>query len=348
MRETPHPSNRYDALRLLFAGIVAVYHSVVLSKIDGDGNWEYALSLATELSIQGFFIISGALVFASFERAEGWMDYAGKRVRRLYPGYVTVILGPALVSLFITGALSGVINYLAANLIFLNFMAPTLPGLFDGQRFEAVNGALWTIKIEVAFYLCLPALAWPLARLDKRYGLAYLAALFGLGLCYPILINAAISNEDLSYRLARQLPGQMPYFAVGMAIHFIQTRWGTNLARGSTFLLGSALLLVSFWPLLVGIRAIGLGAIIVYLAFTPGPHMPAARYGDVSYGLYLVHFPIAQALVSFGLFKLSAPLGLVTAMVLSTLCAFLLWHLVEKPALRKNSHYRKTAQRSVQ
>ena len=36
-------------------------------------------------------------------------------------------------------------------------MHPTLPGCF-GDRFVAVNGSLWTIKIEIAFYILLPLL----------------------------------------------------------------------------------------------------------------------------------------------------------------------------------------------
>ena len=50
-------------------------------------------------------------------------------------------------------------KYLFWNCIFLNFMHPSLPGCFDG-KFAAVNGALWTIKIEIAFYVVLPILIW--------------------------------------------------------------------------------------------------------------------------------------------------------------------------------------------
>ena len=55
--------------------------------------------------------------------------------------------------------LSSVGRYLGWNLAFLNFMEPALPGVFEANRFTEINGALWTLKIEVMFYLVLPLLA---------------------------------------------------------------------------------------------------------------------------------------------------------------------------------------------
>ena len=47
-------------------------------------------------------------------------------------------------------------------------MQPSLPGLFAGNPFREVNGALWTLKIEVLFYLVLPVLAWILRAAGRR------------------------------------------------------------------------------------------------------------------------------------------------------------------------------------
>ncbi|MEQ9315317.1 MAG: acyltransferase family protein, partial [Henriciella sp.] len=138
-----------------------VFHAWALSAMAPFGETEQALGVLAELSIQGFFIVSGALVYGSLERSETLATYAEKRVRRLYPAYAVVILVPALVSGFLTGwaDVTAILSYLGANLIFLNFLSPDLPGLFDANRFTEVNGALWTLKIEVMFYIGLPVLA---------------------------------------------------------------------------------------------------------------------------------------------------------------------------------------------
>ena len=47
-------------------------------------------------------------------------------------------------------------------------MEPNLPGVFAGNTVTEVNGALWTLKIEVMFYLILPLLVW-LLRFAGRY-----------------------------------------------------------------------------------------------------------------------------------------------------------------------------------
>lgn len=337
--------NRFDALRLAFASMVFVYHAVALSGLYADMPLERAMALIAELSIQGFFIISGALVYGSWERSRGLADYASKRVRRLYPAYAVVILGPAMVIAVMTfgtpGAWQEIAAYLAANLVFLNFLEPSLPGLFEGQRHTEVNGALWTLKIEVMFYLVVPFLAWGLSKMSRYWWIGIGA----LALGSLIWREAALAlDHPLSEQLARQLPGQMIYFAAGMAMWKL---WQTARAKaGVLFVIGSVVLTAALLvPQLDMLRALGLFGIIAGIAFVRGPELNAARWGDVSYGVYIVHFPIVQALVGFGLFD---ALGLAGGMAMSAAIVFpisyLLWWWVEKPALRRDSHYRKVSE----
>lgn len=62
------------------------------------------------------------------------------------------------------------IKYLIANLTGMNFLCHTLPGVFNGA---VINGSLWTIKIEVGFYIFLPLFIYS-AGLRKPRGYIYL------------------------------------------------------------------------------------------------------------------------------------------------------------------------------
>ncbi len=336
-------SNRFDLLRLLFSVGIFVYHAWVLAAVAPFGGVEVALGTLGLLLIEGFFIISGALVYGSLLRSRSMDVYAVKRIRRVYPAYLVVILVPTAVSLVLTGgeALAGIGKYLAANLVFLNFLAPDLPGLFEGQRFEEVNGPLWTLKVEVMFYIVLPVIGFVMSRMGRASWIL-LVLFYAGGEAWRLLIPQ-LFDHPYAPEVARQLPGQMAFFASGMALW---TVWDVAKARPWLFgLAGAVLLAVSFaHPLLEPTRAAGLAGLIAWAAFVPGPALDVARFGDFSYGLYITHFPIIQAMIMVGAFSaLPFAAAFVLAGALSFAASLLLWFFVEKPALRRDSHYRKAA-----
>jgi peptidoglycan/LPS O-acetylase OafA/YrhL len=320
---------------------VFAYHAVALSAPEAGGAAEATLAALAEVSIQGFFIVSGALVAGSLARSADIADYAGKRIRRLYPAYAVVIVLPALASLLLTGDLAGVLRYLAANLAFLNFLESNLPGLFAGNRFPEVNGALWTLKIEVLFYILLPLILPVLTKLGRLWWLG-LAVLYAVSLAWQQAM-LALDPAGLGPELARQLPGQLAFFAMGIALWRLAPQLGRRwrgLGLSGTILLAATLI----HPALEPLRALALTGVIAAIAFAPGPALNAARWGDVSYGLYITHFPILQAMLAAGLLEtLGAPAFFALAALLVLLASFALWHLVERPALRPSSHYRKVA-----
>lgn len=336
--------NNFDFLRLVFSFGVFVFHAWAISSMSPLGEVELWLGRLAELSIQGFFIVSGALVYGSYQRSRTLGLYSEKRVRRLYPAYAVVILIPALISIFLTGLadLGATLRYLAANLVFLNFLAPDLPGLFEANRFTEVNGALWTLKIEVMFYLALPVLALIL-NLSGRFWWILLVVIYLAAEAWRHLVPQLI-DHDLAPEIARQLPGQMAFFASGMFLWQVRdwARRSTSiLAIAGIGLFGASVL----HPWLGPLRPAGLAALVFAIAYLPGLHIPAARFGDVSYGLYITHFPILQMLVVAGLFSaLGFGLAFLISVLLVTAASFALWHLVEKPALRRDSHYRKVSE----
>ena len=342
MRIAVPQRNNFDLLRFVFAGAVVLYHARICSLAP---ELDFLRGISADLAVKSFFVVSGFLVFMSFEQSRSAREYFGKRIRRIYPGYATVVLAAALLGACITELpwheyfSSGLWRYLAANLVFANFLAPTLPGVFAHNPVSEVNGALWTIKIEVMFYLCVPVLAWLAARAGRT---RVLVVAYAFGIVWSLGLGLLAARPDGSpwlARLAYQLPGQLGYFAAGALCYYhlpaLRRHWGPAVALGiGGMLVGNA------WPVLkIVVEPAALALVVVFLAFGI-PHLGNfARYGDLSYGVYIIHVPVLQTLVAAGAFA-RHPLGaLALAIALVLALAFVSWHLVEKPFLQRSSHY---------
>lgn len=337
--------NNFDLLRLLFAASVLFWHAGELSR-------EPALQgvlgfFSADLGVKGFFVVSGYLVVASFENSASLADYAGKRVRRIYPAYFSVVLLCAIAGLALTTVpaaeyfTAGLARYLAANLAFLNFLAPTLPGVFSGNAWNEVNGALWTLKVEVMFYAAVPLIVLACRRIGAA---RVLAGLYGLSLAYSFSLAelAQESGRPLWVQLQRQLPGQLTYFLAGAALYVYRDR----AARHWPALVGAAAFLFVLqklaggYHLLATIEPLWLAVAVVYAALGMRYLGNFARFGDFSYGIYILHFPVIQAAVAAGYFARAPWLAFAACTVTTFLLALLCWHFIEKPFLRRSSHYR--------
>jgi peptidoglycan/LPS O-acetylase OafA/YrhL len=337
-------ANNFDALRLVFATMVVVYHLALLPGLPAWRPVADLLAHAAGIGVQGFFVLSGYLVFGSLRRSASPWVYAEKRVRRLYPAYAVVVLACAVAALATSPAaradLAGVASYLGWNLVFLNFMAPDLPGVFADNPVTAVNGALWTIKIEVMFYIILPAIAFLLTRGPRTRWLV-IAGLYVLAEAWRLGFGAAVGQggDPVLASIAMQLPGQLSFFMAGVAAHFLPKAGFQN---PLVFLLAATALAASFLtPWLEPLRAASLAWVSLAVALGLRRVVDAARFGDLSYGVYITHFPLIQGLVAAGMFA-SAPLtwaGLALGLVIAA--SLVLWWTVERPALRSDSAYRR-------
>lgn len=330
--------NNLDLLRLVFSYGVIYVHCLILS---GTNERLLPFSYSVESAVQGFFLISGYLVFSSYERSSTLKSYFSKRARRIYPAYFFVIMAAAFGLYFVSqeNALGyfGIdwLKYATANLAFLNFAAPTLPGVFTGNPAPAVNGALWTIKVEVAFYLAVPIIV-AIMRWGGRLPVLVVLYLSSYAYYFALKTLAAKIGHGPYEELAKQLPGQLRYFVIGAAIYYYDDRIRKYLGlAGIAALTMSCFIVIEnlwFW------KPILLAAMVFAVAF--GPLLPnVGRVGDLSYGAYLFHFPIVQLAIGAGLFATSPKLTIVAIYVVVTILAYISWHLLEKPFLAKSSHY---------
>lgn len=332
--------NNFDLLRFIFSFVVFLVHAYVLS---GEENLE-ALSnvLSSDIAVKSFFVVSGFLIFMSYENSRNASSYFNKRIRRIYPAYFFIVvtcavLGAAFSMLSWREYCSmAVLKYLVSNLVFLNFIKPDLPGLFAGNRFQAVNGALWTLKIEVMFYLLVPLAVCAFRRVGRW---PVLLAVYITSVIYTMILNkmAGETGSVLYLELQRQLPGQLAFFIAGAACYY----YLSYLALYCMWLLPAALaaFVLHDWLPWAVVQPAVLAVLVVYFACVFPFLGNFGKHGDFSYGIYIVHFPILQMFVAFGLFKESPWLTLLVAGLLVIVVAFLIWHFIEKKFLRKSSHY---------
>ncbi|MFW9597601.1 MAG: acyltransferase, partial [Paludibacter sp.] len=79
-----------------------------------------------------------------------------------------------------------------------------------------------------------------------------------------------------------------------------------------------------------------LAAIVFYLAFSFKKLNNFAKYGDVSYGMYIYHFPIINTFVAFGLFQKTNPIiATLGIIIIVMILSFFSWHFIEKKFLIK-------------
>ena len=82
--------NNFDLLRFVFAFIVFLVHSYVLSGADALSIFGKLLS--SEIAVKSFFVVSGFLIFMNYENAIDNKRYFLKRARRIYPAYFCVVI----------------------------------------------------------------------------------------------------------------------------------------------------------------------------------------------------------------------------------------------------------------
>ena len=340
-KNTVAKSNNLNFLRLLLAYTVVVFHSMSLS-----GNkYPLAKLFNGHIAVCCFFIISGFLIINSFWASNSLKEYIIKRCRRLLPAYFVVIIScilflSLLSNLSVTEYFKSkqLIKYFFSNIFFMNFLQPSLPGVFSENNSQAINGSLWTIKLEIGFYLIVPIIAFIIYKLKtkKRINI-FLAFLYIFGYVYNFLclyISKKYKNQFIE-ELAHQLPGYIQYFSVGM---FCTLNYGLFNKYGKYLAVPGIITLIAYYIGIPGntyLLPIGLGFIVMFIGFNFSILNNIGKVGDYSYGVYIYHFPIIQIFVSFGYFSINKYIALLVILGTVFSISYVSWHFMEKKILRK-------------
>lgn len=303
-------------LKFVAACMVICSHAFPLSMGNEEREWFHVISAGKvtmgSVAVGVFFFYSGLLVMKSLTGNSNAKHYFGNRVKRIVPPLAVVVfcctflLGPIVTSLsvkeYFTSA--GTYRYLLNSVMVL---VHDLPGVFESNIYQpTVNGALWTLPVEFLCYIGL-FLAHKL-RLTKRVPMAVLSILLIVVTCGMSIVQARV---DLGLLGSAFFP--MAMFWMGMAYYIFRDHipMDGRLCIGAVALVvvadliqvlvcgkattGSAF--AGAHVLLIGL-VIGLPYVLAYVGFAMGSIAgKIGGLGKISYGMYLVAFPIQQTLV---------------------------------------------------
>jgi peptidoglycan/LPS O-acetylase OafA/YrhL len=339
--------NSFGMIRLLLATVVVFQHSLVLT---GRVSMTFVGFLGDvdlgSIGVCGFFAVSGFLLFGSSRRLSSRAFFI-HRFFRLFPGLwvCLVVCGFVIVpianrlsvyesSLSLFGSEDSSVSYLIKNSALIVFQDSI--GSVYGQNIYplAVNGSLWTLAPEFVCYMGLLVVAIASRKnISIQFGLISVALL-----SFSAIWIGTQSHENEIY-------AQIVNPASGLAIAFCT---GSLLA----ILIELKPIRPRFLPTLVGLgfwfligangpfSLVALSVLVVFLGISLTNELVAGigRKVDISYGLYLYHFPVIQTILVCGTFVwssfLSYTLLTILALGISGAIAYASWTFVEAPSIR--------------
>ncbi|WP_351019053.1 acyltransferase [Shewanella sp. AC91-MNA-CIBAN-0169] len=328
--------NSLNELRFYLAFVVVTIHMAFLTNTDLTKNiLAFTYPLASR-AVDLFFVLSGFLIYMSWDRKPSPKDYTYKRFFRLYPLYGLVVVSIPLIFWAVFDGqvdIEEIVCYLLANLTFMNFLYPTIPGLFEGNNHQIINGALWSLKVEVMFYIALPFIYWFIERAKKP---VYIV--FGL-LLSSILFNFLLYGLEgfLSINLGplyNQLPSKLYLFVLGIALYkyfdFFSCHFKHNTGLVSILLLCCVVL---FFFELSFLFSIAVSILVLSLSFLNRKFAFFSSKADYSYSIYITHFPIIQVMLGLGV-SFSTLVDLVMYLIVQSIVSIFCWKAIEFNFLR--------------
>jgi peptidoglycan/LPS O-acetylase OafA/YrhL len=319
-----------------------------------NGDRPYSTLASMFPGVPVFFFISGFLISKSFETNPNWREYACNRALRIYPALV-VCFALSLTATWLCGFFTGrdvprgeFIAWIAAQLTIGQFYNPTF---ISRPPLWALNGSVWTISVELQFYLLVPLMysLLGLARASVRRTNLILLCAIAVFLAISEVWTAKYPGTGGA--LWPQIPPALfvPWFYMFLVGVFFQRNsailqhWlAGRFVYAFTAYCALALLTARelHWPLKDSPEPVlffGLAMVTFAAAFSaPTLSERLLRRNDVSYGLYIYHRPVINVLLLTG--AIGGRTGVVIALALSVALAYASWRLIEKPALALKRH----------
>lgn len=344
--------NNFNLIRFAAALQVLVVHA--LHHFELESPLEPLLRLVP--GVPAFFFLSGYLIYQSYERmhAGGDFGFYVNRVLRIYPALLVCFVVSVL-SVWATGYFAShpppAGQFFAWVLAQISFAQFYNPDFLRGYGAGVLNGALWTVSVELQFYVLMPIVAWLFIRARTL-----ITVLFVLSLATNVYLRLFPDWSDIRIKLLTVSFVPWIYMFLLGSVAAAWKRTPELVAR------------IGFLPLIAGfilsmnlvgefeanatnaINPVSFAILAVLLLKLGGAKMPLParvneffRRNDLSYGLYLYHMPIINLLM---VAAVSGPkVSAAAALCIGLLAAALSWYTVERPALRLKKRFAPTGSR---
>lgn len=260
-----------------------------------------------------FFCLSGFIFFwkygqALYDKSIGFKKFAYLRFTRLYPlHFLTLVLvGVGQLLVYLSDGKYFIVEFMDLKHLLLNIFFISSWGFQNGGSF---NGPIWSVSVEILlygiFFICFSRLSsrnilWPplliflglyihssqfeIPLLNSNIGRGFISFFAG-GLSYQI------------YRKAQSVPKKFHAAVIGLTGAVLVIFWAMIFILLYDPRLGERILYLWFYEIAI----IGFPSIILFGAFLDTERVGVwifkklAFLGDISYSVYLIHFPIQIA-----------------------------------------------------
>lgn len=216
-------------------------------------------------------------------------------------------------------------------------------GYFDTDSHERLMLHSWSLSVEWQFYIFYPVLLLLLSKISRKW----LPQMVLVALICSLIFSVLKSYSDPSYAFY-MLPSRAWEMLLGGMIFFVSPSIFQKLNRHVLHYIGLIFIAISIlfyspdtiWP---GIPALlpAIGAALVIFANKDSlvtANNISQHLGELSYSLYLWHWPFVVALLFLGLDESIS--AILFAMALSLVLAFFSFYCVENPLRKYFSHKR--------
>jgi len=335
--------NNFDLIRLAAALQVVILHS--LGHLDIELSSRYALLLVEMLrpfpGVPVFFVISGYLIYMALSRSKNIVHYFKNRSLRIFPllWASTLILSLILIVELPLINIKEFLVWVVGQLTIFQFYTP------DSLRPFGVgtpNGALWTIPVELQFYILLPLLFYIAKKIGK---LIYFFAGVSSFLLY-YLVDNFIESEVIVKLFEVSVLFYLPHFMLGVFFAIYKDKLLPLVENRSILFLSLYIIYyllfnkkLEVYNDLYNPNLFGVGALIL-LAFSiissaysyRNLSSNILRGWDLSYGIYVFHMIIVNWLVQHNYTREIKFLFM--TLILTVVLSILSWKFIEHPALR--------------